>query len=110
MAQKLTKLGAKKIVITGIEQDNKIGALGFDGKNFYSNFETKYNVNYHGTGDIFTSTLSGCLVKGKTLQDAINISTKFTTECVKLTFNEKKSVKYGVNFEKALPLLIKEIL
>ena len=109
-AQKLTKLGPKTVIITGVEQNGKIGALGFDGQAFYSNFETKYNANYHGTGDVFTSTLSGCLVKGKTLPEAINISTKFTTECVRLTFNDKNETKYGVNFEEALPFLMKEIL
>lgn len=109
-AKKLQKLGAKKIVITGVENQGKLGAIGFDGKEFYSNFETKYNVSYHGTGDVFTSTLSGSLVQGKTLEAAIRIATKFTTECVRLTYEEKNSTKYGVNFEKAIPYLIKLML
>ena len=64
----------KKVIITGVELDEKIGAVGFDGTNYYSNFETKYNVSYHGTVDVFTSALSGSLVKGKTLEEAIKIA------------------------------------
>lgn len=106
-AEELKKLGPKNVIITGVEKDGKLGALGFDGQNYYTNFETKYNVSYHGTGDIFTSSLSGCLVQGKSLEDAIKISTKFTTECVRLTVEDKTSAGYGVNFEQAIPYLLK---
>lgn len=106
-AKELLALGPKKVIITGVEQEGKIGAVGYDGTNYYSNFETKYNISYHGTGDVFTSALSGSLVQGKTLEEAIKIATKFTTECVRLTYEDAKSEKYGVNFEKAIPYLIK---
>lgn len=109
-AEKLRTLGPKQVIITGVEKDNKIGALGFDGENFYSNFETKYNVSYHGTGDVFTSCLAGSLVRGKSIEEAIKIATKFTTECVRLTFEDTPNDKYGVNFEEALHFLVKEIL
>lgn len=109
-AKKLSTLGPKKVIITGVQKNDKIGALGYDGKEFYSNFEKRYDVSYHGTGDVFTSTLSGCLVNGKNIQEAITIATKFTTECVRLTYEDKNGTKYGVNFEEALPFLIKQIL
>lgn len=110
MAKMLRKIGPENIVITGAEQDGKIGAIGFDGQNYYSNFEEKYNTSYHGTGDVFTSVLSGCLVKGINLEKAIRISTKFTTECVRLTYEDKTDPKYGVKFEQAIPYLLKMIL
>ena len=107
MAQELLNLGVKKAIITGIEQENAIGAIGYDGNKFYSNFETKYNVNYHGTGDIFTSALSGSIAKGKNLEEAIKIATKFTTECVRITYEDENSNDYGVNFEEAIEYLLK---
>jgi len=107
LAKELRNLGTKNVVITGVEKEGKMGALGYDGKNYYSNFETKYNASYHGTGDVFTSTLSGSLVKGKTLEEAIKIATKFTTESVRLTYEDVNGTKYGVNFEEAIPYLIK---
>lgn len=109
LAKELRKLGTKNVIITGITKNNKMGAIGYDGNEYYSNFEKKYNISYHGTGDVFTSTLSGCLVKGKALDQAITIATKFTTECVRLTYKDKTGTKYGVNFEEAIPYLIKII-
>ena len=110
LANELQKLNKKTVVMTGIEKENKIGALGYDSKNYYENFEIKYPKNYHGTGDIFTSTLAGSLVKGKNLEDSIKIATKFTTECVRITYEDKDSEDYGVNFEQAIPYLLKLIL
>ncbi len=110
LAKELKKLGTKNVVITGVEKENKMGAIGYDGEKYYSNFETKYNASYHGTGDVFTSSLSGSLVQGKTLEEAIKIATKFTTECVRLTYEDINGIKYGVNFEEALPYLLKLVL
>ncbi len=105
-AKELKEHGPQNVIITGVEESDKIGAIGYDGKNFYSNYEKKYDVSYHGTGDVFTSVLSGCLVLGKTIEESIKIATKFTTECVRLTYEDKDGIKYGVNFEQAIPLLI----
>lgn len=105
-AKSLKEIGPEKVIITGVENEGKLGAVGYDGKKYYSNFETKYNVSYHGTGDVFTSALSGSLVQGKTLEEAIKIATKFTTECVRLTYEDENGIKYGVNFEQAIPYLL----
>ncbi len=107
IAENLQQLNGKTTVITGIEKENKIGAIGYDGIEFYSNFETKYNKSYHGTGDIFTSALVGSLLREKTLEEAIKIATKFTTECVRITYEDKNGIDYGVNFELAIPFLLK---
>lgn len=110
LARELKELGTKNVIITGVEKDGKMGAIGYDGGKYCSNFETKYDASYHGTGDVFTSALSGSLVKGKTLEEAIKIATKFTTECVRLTYEDINGTKYGVNFEEAIPYLLKLIL
>lgn len=109
-AKQLKELGPKNVIITGVEQEGQLGAIGYDGEKYCSNFETKYNVSYHGTGDVFTSCLSGCLVLGKTMEESIKIATKFTTECVRLTYEDINGTKYGVNFEQAIPYLIQQIL
>ncbi len=106
IAKKLSNLGPKNVIITGVEDNNKIGAIGYNGKEFCSNFETKYNISYHGTGDVFTSALAGSLVQNNSLEESIKIATKFTTECVRLTYEDINGTKYGVNFEEAIPYLL----
>lgn len=106
IANKLKVLGSKNIVITGVENEGKIGAIGFNGTAYCSNFEQKYDTSYHGTGDVFTSALTGSIVQGKSLEEAIKIATKFTTEAVRLTYEDVNGTKYGVNFEQAIPYLI----
>jgi len=107
IAKKLKNLGSKNIVITGVESEGKIGAIGFNGTEYCSNFEQKYNASYHGTGDVFTSALTGSIVQGKSFEEAIKIATKFTTEAVRLTYEDINGTKYGVNFEQAIPYLLK---
>jgi len=46
-------------------------------------------------------------VQGRNLEEAIKIATKFTTEAVRLTYEDINGTKYGVNFEQAIPYLIK---
>lgn len=106
IAKKLKLLGSANIVITGVEKDDKIGAIGFNGEKYYENFEHKYNAKYHGTGDIFTSALTGAIVQGRKMEEAIKIATKFTTEAVRLTYEDENEMQYGVKFEQALPYLI----
>ena len=106
IAKRLQQLGGKITVITGIEKENEIGAIGYDGNKFYSNFETKYNKSYHGTGDIFTSALVGSILREKNLEESIKIATKFTTECVRTTYEDENGIEYGVNFELVIPYLL----
>ena len=106
MAKKLKVLGSKNIVITGVENEGKMGAIAYNGTGYCSNFEQKYDASYHGTGDVFTSALTGSIVQGKTLEESIKIATKFTTEAVRLTYEDVNGTKYGVNFEQVIPYLI----
>ena len=43
------------------------------------------------------------------LEESIKIATKFTTECVRITYEDKNSNDYGVNFEEAIEYLIQLI-
>ena len=90
-----------------VEDLYQIGAIGFNGTTYCCNFEQKYDASYHGTGDVFTSALTGSIVQGKSLEEAIKIATKFTTEAVRLTYEDINGIKYGVNFEQAIPYLVK---
>lgn len=110
--KKLCEKGAKKAVLTGINyEDGKIGIMCFDKEkdSYYTYFKEKVNASYHGTGDVFASTLTGALVKGFSLEESLQIAVDYTVECIRATNEDKDSRWYGVNFEETIPYLVKRI-
>ena len=109
---KLTDLGAKTAILTGVSfESDKLGAMGYDSekKEFFSYFNQKIPAKYHGTGDVFSSTLVGALVNGKDLKKAIEIAADYTRESILLTEADPEKPWYGVNFEQAIPYLLKKL-
>lgn len=97
-----------KIVLTGVCFDEKkIGAAVYDGENRAYVFSEKVNGTYHGTGDIFASTLTAALMNGRSLKASAQIAANFTAACIKKTMEDKTDPRYGVRFEAQIPLLIK---
>lgn len=105
----LTGLGAKKAVLTGISfRPDELGVMAYDSENdeFCSYSGEKIDGYYHGTGDVFASACVGALMNDLPLIDALRIATDYTCECIRLTPNDSRDKVFGVNFEKAIPMLI----
>ena len=108
----LSKLGAKKSVITGVTfADGTFGFMGYDSetKDFFSYGTEKVNTKSHGTGDVFASTFTGALMNGFPVYDALKIAADYTCACIKNTYNDANAVNYAVNFESEIPYLLKLI-
>lgn len=93
----------KQIIVTGILKEDKIYNYVIDFKNTEEVFKTSVpfnNASYSGTGDIFSSIISGCVAKGKTPQFATEIATKFIHKAVCYTNNFNINKNNGVMFEK----------
>lgn len=108
--RKLSALGAKKVLLTGVGFDNAhLGVVGYDSNtdSFFEYFNEKIDAKYHGTGDIFSSAMVGALMAGKAVEKAAAIAADYTCECIRLTLEDKGSNWYGVHFEKAIPTLLK---
>lgn len=106
----LSKLGPKKVIITGIyNSKNELGAIAYDYNTdkIYKYFKPIIGRKYHGTGDIFASTCVGAMTKGFDLQKALEIAVEYTWKCIKDTTEDKNSNWYGTNFESNLEFLIK---
>lgn len=104
----LRKITSGKIVLTGVcYKIGEIGAACLDGENLEYIFAPQVDAMYHGTGDVFTSTLTCGILKGKTLAQSALIAAKYTAGCIKLTKEEYPEMKYGVNFEMEIPNLLK---
>ncbi|WP_178667866.1 pyridoxamine kinase [uncultured Eubacterium sp.] len=106
---KLICLGAKKAVITAVIKDGKYGIISFDSEidriGFYAH--EKIDQTFYGTGDVFSSACVGALVNGNSLAKSVEIAGEFVFESIQKTVSDKDARLYGVNFEKALPMLAK---
>lgn len=61
------------------------------------------NDQFHGTGDLYASVLTGALVKGKSLQESAQLAAEFTSLCAVRTASQPELPKReGIDFE---PLL-----
>ena len=110
LLRRLCSLGAKKAVLTGVSfHENELGAMSYDSLSdtFDAYFTEKIPVSYHGTGDCFASCFSGAVLQGKTMADSLRLACDFIAECLRLTMADPERRDYGVNFEEALPVLIR---
>ncbi len=96
------------IVLTGVCFDGrKIGAAVYDGESKAYVFADRLDAAYHGTGDVFASTLTAALLCDRSLKAAAQIAVNFTCGCIKKTMESNSDMRYGVNFESQIPNLIK---
>ncbi len=112
LLQQLNDIGTDKIVLTGVHfDDEKLGAVSFDAtKNetiYY--LADKIEGYYHGTGDVFGSALLGALMNGFSLSESTKIAVDFVCECIERTRVAKTDIRFGVNFERSLPSLLKAL-
>lgn len=109
---KLTDLGAKTAVLTGITLNGKdLGVYGYNREKdeYFSYFREHLPKSFHGTGDVFASTLCGALTNTSDLSNALKIAVDFTVESIKNTIKNPQRNWYGVEFESAFPYLINRI-
>ena len=109
VVKKLAAQGAKKVVLTGAAFDGSYGVLVYDSETdeFYNYQQEKIDAAFHGTGDIFSSAFTGSLVRGKSLEESVKIAADYTAECIRITKASPNANWYGVDFERAIPFLLK---
>ncbi|MCR5741918.1 MAG: pyridoxamine kinase [Gammaproteobacteria bacterium] len=107
MVKRLEELGPKTIILTGVSyKKGKTGAYVLDhGKASYYEHE-RVDRDFHGTGDVYSSTFVSMYLKGFSAYDAAKYACDFTLMCIKETIKDKNHT-YGVEFEKFLYLLNK---
>lgn len=109
---KLTALGCKTAILTGISFNEKdIGIYGYNktSNEYFYYFRERLPESFHGTGDIFASTMCGAMTNGKSVKESAQIAVDYTVECIKKTVNNPNHNWYGVDFESAIPYLIAKI-
>lgn len=110
--KRLTGLGAPKVAISGVSFDEgSIGVYYYNSltDSYYSYFNERLPVSYHGTGDIFASATLGGIMRGLSEEDALSLAVDYTLECMRFTQKDENSRFYGVNFEEAIPFYISRL-
>ncbi len=108
----LSDLGVKKIILTGVsfEQDKLgIAVLDSDTQEIFYYFNTRIDHNFHGTGDVYSSSVAGGISIGLTVEQSASLAVDFTVEAMKKSYDERFTHWYGVRFERAIPYLCEQI-
>ncbi len=112
LLQKLAKLGAKTVVLTGIGlEEGKNGVYGLDtvSGEYFSYINDNVGASYHGTGDVFSSVSVGGLMRGLSLHDAFALAADYTVATIRATLENPKKPWYGVDFETTIPQLVNDL-
>lgn len=109
LLSKLSLLGCKNIILTGISYNSdKTGVVVFENGNYYYYEHMLFPNSCHGTGDIYASAFTGAFVRGKSAFDAAKVAADYTVECIKYT-TELDNHWYGAAFEPVLYKLIQSL-
>ena len=100
----LVHLGAKSAVITSImDGEDSMCVAVYDGGEYYKIGCDYVKRPFHGTGDIFTSVLTGALLGGNDTAKAANIAADFVARAIELTARHPEMpVRHGALFEPVL--------
>ncbi len=103
IAQGLSEKGPGRIVITGLQQGNQIYNYIFEkGKSSRMIPTRKIGGDRSGTGDVFSSIVSGSLVMGMSFYDAVKRAVVFLDKAIAFTVKEGLPWNYGICFEEFL--------
>lgn len=109
LLEKLTALGCKNIILTGVSYDPETtGVVVMEGGCYQYYRHGKEPNSCHGTGDIYASAFAGALTRGKTAFEAAKIAADYTVECIRCTA-EVPNHWYGAAFEPVLMKLIQSL-
>ena len=109
LLEKLTALGCKNIIFTGISYaEGKTGVVVLENGEYSYYEHDKLGKGCHGTGDVYASAFVGAFMRGKSAYDAAKIAADYAVECIKETA-KLDNHWYGAAFEPVLGNLIAAI-
>ena len=103
--KELSDLGPEKVVLTGVSfKSSRLGCAVYDRQENSAQFvlDEKIEGMFHGTGDVFASSLMAGLMNELPVVDAVRLAESFTAGAIRRTCAEGGETRYGVNFEEGL--------
>lgn len=112
IVERLSMDGRRSVVLTGASAAPELtGAMCFDAKTGRTEAVQTRRVpqEFHGTGDVFASVLTGALVQGAPLPAAARQAVDFVRACAERTAKAGIPMREGVEFEPLLGLLAQPV-
>ncbi len=112
IVEQLSLDGQRSVVLTGASTAPGLtGAMCFDARTGQVEAVQTPRIDreFHGTGDVFASVLTGALVQGQSLTDAAAQAVDFIRVCAQRTVAQALPLREGVDFEPLLGLLAKDV-
>ena len=109
-AEKLAKKTDGSIVITGVNCGRAVAVLLYDKKEdaMYKIENPYLHTHYPGTGDLFTSVLTGALLCGESLVHAAGRAADFVFTAIETAQERGVPVREGVPMELMVPRLLEK--
>lgn len=97
-AQGLLALGAKRVIVTGVKTGDKLYNILVDQEGASARGTSCLEGDYSGTGDLFSSIVSGSLLTGRTAEQAVETATGFIRQAIVYTMHALKNEHDGLYF------------
>lgn len=94
------------VVVTGVCREDKILNISVTKTGFSVVKSQRFGGSFSGTGDLFSAVLAGCLVRGETVECAVQKAVRFLEASIKESFKEGTNRNDGVNFQNYLEMLL----
>lgn len=95
-------LGVDNIVITGIHFGDRVGNAVMVEREVRLISKPRFSRSFPGTGEVFTSTLLGEMLRGKSLFEAAEAAQDFTYQVIKHSQSSPDATRDGVLLEECL--------
>ena len=103
ICEALSEMGPDRIVITGLQQGNLIFNYIFEKDKTSELLSTrKIGGDRSGTGDVFSSIVTGALVQGQDFKTAVKRAVTFLDKAIAYTAQMGLPWNYGICFEEYL--------
>ena len=100
LAQKIKNIGAKNVVITGIEREDKLyNCILLENGDYTEREINLLPFRMHGTGDLFSSVLTGGILSGHNLTESVDSAALFVYEVMKYSQTVENFHERGACFE-----------
>ncbi len=96
--QALTALCPSPIV-TGVTEGASIFVYFADGGKAQSITHENVEGFFCGAGDVFASAFVGCLARGRSVTEAVQLASDFVTDAIRRSAKEVPDKRFGLNFE-----------